>query len=576
MRQFGALFRWCGGTRTSSTTLIVAGLVGTLSGIANTLLLVVINKILLAQSSSALAYRFIALCVFVPASGYYSQLLLTGLTAEAGYRLRMGLCQQVLRAPYGVLERWGLNKLLAVMDEDVPTLTAALTSIPRLITHFALIVGCLFYLAWLSWYLLLYLAGSLAIGLLGYQLAAKKAAHWFRLWRQEWDVLHRALRTLTEGVKELKVNRQRRIDFVLHELDPPMKRVRQYYLAGNSVALGAANAGQVLFFVFIGIVLSVGLYWRGITHQTLTGFTMAVLFIIAPLNTILATTPNLSRAHLAAERIANLRAALESESPEVPAVSNSDEQETPTIRLPAWRKLELSGVLHRYANGDQAGEFQLGPLDLTFVPGEVVFLVGGNGSGKTTLAKILLGLYEPEAGELRLDGKTITRECRDDYRQNFSVVFSDSFLFDRLLSVDDPRVRANAQDHLRRLQLDHKVKIEDGRFSTIDLSQGQRKRLALLAAYLEDRAIYILDEWAAEQDPAFKILFYRELVPELKMRGKTVIVISHDDRFYGLADRIIRLERGRLEYDRRNASSAENSRLHAISAERLSSLPREG
>ncbi|HYM78046.1 MAG TPA: cyclic peptide export ABC transporter [Candidatus Dormibacteraeota bacterium] len=553
---------------------MVAGIVGALSGIANTLLLVVIGKILSARSSSRLVCGFIALCAFVPASGFYSQLLLTRLTAETGYRLRMSLCQQVLRAPYGALERWGINKLLAVLDEDVPTLVTALASIPRLTTHVAVIVGCLCYLAWLSWYLMLYLAVSLIIGLLGYRLATKKAVHWFRLLRQEWDLMHRAIRTLTEGVKELKINRQRRLDFVLHELDPPMMRVQKYFLAGNSVALGAANAGQVLFFVFIGIVLSVGPYWRGVTHETLIGFTMSVLFIIAPLNAILTTMPNLNRAHLAAERIANLRTALESESPEVPVLLRN-EQETAGIRLLAWRKLELSGVLHRYKNGDQAGEFQLGPLDLTFVPGEVVFLVGGNGSGKTTLAKILLGLYEPEAGEVRLDGKTITRACRDDYRQNFSVVFSDSFVFDRLLSLDDARVSANAQDHLRRLQLDHRVKIEGGKFSTIDLSQGQRKRLALVAAYLEDRSIYIFDEWAAEQDPAFKVLFYHELVPELKRRGKAVIVISHDDRFYGLADRIVRLERGRLEYDRRNITSEETPSCEAVNAERLPSLQRE-
>jgi putative ATP-binding cassette transporter len=184
-----------------------------------------------------------------------------------------------------------------------------------------------------------------------------------------------------------------------------------------------------------------------------------------------------------------------------------------------------------------------------------VFLVGGNGSGKTTLAKILLGLYEPESGELRLDGERITRERLDDYRQNFSVVFSDSFLFDRLLNVEDRRVRERAQSYLHRLQLDHKVKIEDGKLSTIELSQGQRKRLALMTAYLEDRAIYILDEWAAEQDPGFKTLFYHELVPELKAKGKTVIVISHDDRFFGVADRIIKLERGRLEYEQRNSAS---------------------
>jgi putative ATP-binding cassette transporter len=213
--------------------------------------------------------------------------------------------------------------------------------------------------------------------------------------------------------------------------------------------------------------------------------------------------------------------------------------------------LDLVGVTHTYYREEDNGSFNLGPIDLTLRPGELVFLTGGNGSGKTTLAKLITGLYAPEAGEICVDGKPVTDELREDYRQCFSVVFSDFYLFESLLGIDGFELNSRARDYLVRLQLDRKVRVENKKPSTTDLSQGQRKRLALLTAYLEDRPIYLFDEWAADQDPLFKEVFYQHLLPELKARNKTVLVISHDDHYYHVADRLIKLDYGKIEYDRR-------------------------
>jgi putative pyoverdin transport system ATP-binding/permease protein len=216
---------------------------------------------------------------------------------------------------------------------------------------------------------------------------------------------------------------------------------------------------------------------------------------------------------------------------------------------PLWHRLDLVNVTHVYRQDGGDQEFQLGPINLTFYPGEWVFLIGGNGSGKTTLAKLLMGLYEPESGEIRIDGKLVTNDERDTYRQRFSAVFYDFYLFERLFGVEAKDLDAKSQKYLELLQLSHKLRIRDGKLSTIDLSQGQRRRLALLSAYLEDRPIYIFDEWASDQDPTFKQFFYYHLLPELTARGKTVVVISHDDTYYSLADRLIKLESGKIEYD---------------------------
>jgi putative ATP-binding cassette transporter len=203
-------------------------------------------------------------------------------------------------------------------------------------------------------------------------------------------------------------------------------------------------------------------------------------------------------------------------------------------------------VSHTYHREQQDESFTLGPVDLEFRPGELVFITGGNGSGKTTLLKLITALYVPEVGEIRMDGEPISDKNVDAFRQQFSVVFSDFHLFESILGIDKPELDAKALHYLKQLHLENKVRYNDGNFSTTALSQGQRKRLALLTAYLEDRSIYIFDEWAADQDPHFKQIFYYELLPALKARGKTVLVITHDDRYFRIADRLIKLENGKL------------------------------
>jgi putative ATP-binding cassette transporter len=282
---------------------------------------------------------------------------------------------------------------------------------------------------------------------------------------------------------------------------------------------------------------------RGASAETMTGYTLVLLYLMTPLQVIMTTLPNLSRANVSLRKVEELGLTLSAESPEV--ISNrqigtgSD-----------WASVEMANVTHAYQREGDESSFILGPIDLTLTPGELVFLVGGNGSGKTTLSKLLVGLYSPENGEVRLDNALVTDENREAYRQHFSVVFSDYFLFDSLLGLDAPDLDENARKYLSLLRLENKLKIQDGVLSTTDLSQGQRKRLALLTAYLEDRSIYVFDEWAADQDPLFKEIFYYQLLPELKARGKTVVVISHDDKYYHVGDRIIKLDEGKLSFDK--------------------------
>ena len=168
--------------------------------------------------------------------------------------------------------------------------------------------------------------------------------------------------------------------------------------------------------------------------------------------------------------------------------------------------------------------------------------------------------------EIRLNGEPIGHHNRDDFRQHFSAVFSDFHLFDSLIGLHSPNLDVKARDYLEMLHLDHKVRISEGRLSTTDLSQGQRKRLALLTAYLEDRPFYLFDEWASDQDPLFKDVFYSRLLPDLKARGKAVLAITHDDRYFHLADRVIKLDYGQIASEVGNAEMDEQGLVRVSTA----------
>jgi len=281
--------------------------------------------------------------------------------------------------------------------------------------------------------------------------------------------------------------------------------------------------------------------------DTIVGTTLVLLYMMGPFSQIVELLPGVGRANVALSKIDTLGLSLA-------AARDGDRREPDRqaegigvdLNLRGWTRLDLVNVTHRYAREGDERPFLLGPIDLTFRPGEVTFLIGGNGSGKTTLALLLLGLYPPDSGQILLDGVRIDESNREAYRQLFSTVFCDFHLFDSLLGLEQDNLDGVARVYLERLQLESKVRIEGGAFSTQALSQGQRKRLALLTAYVEDRPFYLFDEWAADQDPLFRQVFYTELLPDLKARGKAVLVITHDDRYFSWADRCIRLDFGRV------------------------------
>lgn len=516
---------------------------GVLSGASNVVLLGIVSTALKRNGSVSVStiLAFIGLCMLLPISRLTAELLLNKLGQQSLYELRMRLSRQVLGAPLRQLEQLGTHRVLAALTDDVPSITNAIVMVPGICVNAVLVIGCMAYMAWLSWMLFTIVLGFMALGVVGYHLPLTRARKAFRAAREQADFMLGHFRALTQGTKELKLNQKRRQDFLSHMLDPTALSLRNHNLAGLRTYSAASSWGQAMVFIVIGVIIFLLPSLQGIRGPALTGYTLTLLYLMSPMQIIMNMLPNLSRATVALQRIKELGFELEKRVTE----TNSSYLTAPAL----WRRLEFKSVTHVYHREGESQDFVVGPLEITFRAGEVVFVTGGNGSGKTTFVKLLTGLYAPEAGQILMDAQPVTAENREHYRQHFSAVFFDFYLFEQLLGLDDAALDSSAQSHLEQLKLAHKVKVKDGRLSTIDLSQGQRKRLALLSAYLEDRPIYVFDEWAADQDPYFKSIFYLQLIPELKARKKTVFVITHDDKYYDIADRLVKMEDGQIMSD---------------------------
>jgi len=532
-----SLFRYL--IRHSRQLLLLAIFLGSLSGLASAGLVVLINRgIHTPAAIGGLGLAFLGLCALLLLAKLGADLSLLRLTQDALYQLRQDLGRKLLATPLKKLQSLGKHRLLVILTDDINTFTNAFEWVPILFINSVVVAACLGYLAWLSWRLLVVLAICLAVGLIAFHLAERRPLAHLAKVRELKDALYRHARSLIEGSKELKLNARRGQAFIEEVLAPSARDFRRGFVRGMAGYTLVASTGVMLFYACIGLLLFVIPAWLPHSSEILTGFVITLLYLIRPLSDVMFALPTLRQASISLVKLEQL-------DDELGPASSSPPGEDPFAAQGSF-SLELRGVRHRYPGERDDSLFTLGPLDLTIRPGELLFIVGGNGSGKTTLAMLLLGLYEPEAGTILLNGQPVTDANRDHYRQRFSAVFADFHLFEHLLGGDAPRLAARAAHYLDTLGMSHKVEIIDGRFSTIDLSAGQRKRLALVSAYLEDRPAYLFDEWAADQDPAFKRAFYTELLPELKARGKTVMVITHDDAYFDCADRIIKIQDGQV------------------------------
>ncbi|EJN24321.1 cyclic peptide transporter [Pseudomonas sp. GM78] len=523
--------------RRSWRALLIATLTGLVCGLAAAGLIANINHSLTVfdQLRPVDGLYFAGLVVLVAVSRVISDISLLRLGQGAVHDMRLHLSARLVDTPYAQLQRLGKHRLLAMLTDDTQAISQAVEWVPILLVNAGIIAACLGYLGWLSLPLLGLTLLLIALGSLSFNWPQRRALTSIAQARELKDQLFDHYRLLTDGSKELQLNHPRRQHFFTRLLLPVSQQYRRDFVHGMSIYAVVLNWGNAVFYLLIGVVLFAAPHFIELSASLVTGYILAILYMITPLSELMHALPTLGRASVALNKIRALEGQLQ-------GANESLDTRTAT----RVRRLVCQQVTHTYYREREDGHFTLGPIDLALDAGEVVFITGGNGSGKTTLGLLLTGLYRPESGDIVLDESVSSASDNHRYRQHFSAIFTDFCLFENLLDGDDPQRLQQAQEYLIHLQLDHKVQIEEGRLTTLALSTGQRKRLALLSAYLDDRPCYLFDEWAADQDPVFKQFFYSRILSDLRERGKLVIVISHDDTYFDLADRLIRIENGML------------------------------
>lgn len=521
-------------------TVILSILFGILGGLSVTALLATVNQGLHSESglTTAVVLAFAGLCVLALLSSIAADIGSNFVGQKVIARLRKDLGAKVLSAPIEQIERYRSHRLIPVLTHDVDTISDFAFSFAPLAISITVILGCLGYLASLSLPIFLMTLLAIGIGSAIQFIAQGKGIKGFYEARDAEDSLQKHYSAIAEGAKELRIHRKRRHAMLTRNIQATADHICDTHVRSINIFVIAKSLGSMLFFVVIGLALTLQSFWPSSNPAMMSGFVLVLLYMKGPLENLIANLPIISRAQIAFRRIADLSERFS--SPEPHLLLDADER-----AIPPMKHLELRDVQYAFPPVAGSEPFTLGPVNLSIEPGEILFIVGENGCGKTTLIKLLLGLYTPQSGEIRLNGMAVDARGLDDYRQMFTTIFADYYLFDELVQ-SDKALPEDANQYLERMEIAHKVSIRNGAFTTTDLSTGQRKRLALINAWLDERPVLVFDEWAADQDPTFRRVFYTELLPDLKRLGKTIIVISHDDRYFDVADQLVRMEAGRV------------------------------
>jgi putative ATP-binding cassette transporter len=503
--------------------VVLATILGLASGGAAVALLGRINQALGEGGSTAGLLALAGLVAVTLGTAFASEVGNTVVGQKVVARLRRDLCRQIAAAPQAQIEQVTTHRLMAVLTGDLEALSAATLNIAPIAVAAATVAGGFATLAWQSPLLFAIVGAALVIGAAANAYARRSGMRKFQAMRETQEELFGNFRAIVDGGKELRMNRDRRRLVLDKRLIGTIGDLARLSVHTRCLFGAADSIGSGLFFTAIILVLMLG------EGAPSAGFILLLLYLRAPLEQLVAALPMLSRTQVALGRIVALANCLTAESSS--AMPAAEESKT-------FTEIALQGAGYTYHAPETGRGFSVGPVDLSLRPGEIVFITGENGAGKSTMLKLLTGLYAPDRGMVTHDGIAVSSSSRDAYRQLFSTVFFDYHLFDELV-LPKGTDQAEVDYWLQRLQLTGKVSVKDGRLSTTRLSAGQRRRLALLQVFLERRPIVALDEWAAEQDPAFRRVFYTELLPELQRRGATVVAITHDDRYFHVADRCI-------------------------------------
>ncbi len=513
-------------------------LLSVLSGLANMLLIILITSSLDLDNIVELKYLIFYYCLTLSVYLFgrrFVQVSLVAYTMDMIYELRIKITDKIFSTSYQNFEKIDRGRVYTALNDDVGTIGESANVFVVLVTSIFTAGGALLYLASIAFW-----ATILTFSLMGalttmYFFVSKSTNKFYEAARDSRNVFMRLINGMIDGYKELTLHRNRKKAYkedVAASADEYKKKIT----VANIRFVNASFVGEAVLVLILGVVaLGFPKLFPGIKVYTLMSFVIVLLYLIGPVNTILNSVPTVLRLRIALNRIKQFLNSIP---------SDPDNKKLILMPTPATiNSMGAKGIAFQYRNGDDQDPFSIGPIDLEMKKGEIVFIVGGNGSGKTTFAKLLTGLYEPDRGKFTINGEEVPFSRLGEH---FSAVFSPVHLFEKLYDIDISGREEEVNNYLKLLHLDEKVRINGNKYSTINLSGGQRKRLALLQVFLEDCPVCLFDEWAADQDPAYRFFFYRTLLPQMRKKGKIIIAITHDDHYFDVADKVYKMDQGQL------------------------------
>lgn len=504
-------------------------------------------------ANSGFALLFLSLCFLILICNTLSEVVLARVALDIRFKIRKQLYSRVIKSPVAALEKVGASRLIQVLSTDVTTIVQGAQLFPAIVTNLVTLTGMLAYVAFINIDVFYLLLQVILIGIVVFQIPVHIGTKYFSRAREHKDILQEGFKGLIEGAKELKLSKEKQNfyqDKILHKEE---SLVRSLEKKGQTAYSFANNLGGLLCFFAIGVLVFIYKNYLVLSTPEIVAVVMVLLYVTGPVGTLLNFVPQLAVSRISLRKIDKLY----DELPEENVFTSS-------ILVKNWKVIRFEGVsyIHQRTNQNADSEkadtvqslqpsqsrFTMGPVTLKINRGEITFIAGGNGSGKSTLSKIISHHYLPAGGEVYFDDVKIDHSNIVSYRQEIACIYSDYYLFEQCLVNDQASKSYNRQieHYLELFGISDKVELVDGHFSTLKLSDGQRRRLALVVALAENRSLYVFDEWAADQDPQFKQVFYREILPYLKNKGKAVVVISHDDRYFDIADQLLTMENGKL------------------------------
>ncbi|MEP0369355.1 MAG: cyclic peptide export ABC transporter [Cyclobacteriaceae bacterium] len=527
--------------KSSFKLFLLATLASILTGFCSTMVIKTIHEAVQGNTEFNIqhfAIRFAGYWIGFGLLSVVASYTVSLLTRIIIHRLRIDFSTKILNSTFESVEH-NQSKLLPILTEDVKTVTHNIDRLPAVTTGLATVIGILVYMVYFSPTLSL---ATLIIFILVF-LVTKASLPYVRKYahisRHYLNDLFIKFEGLVFGIKELTLNQEFRKSYLEDQIIPASDVQNKYFLRENIASSITSRLTDMTLLLGLGTLILLISNLNFVTLNFFGEYLTLVLFTISPLSTASGFMSGLKRIEAALDHIEEVGIDLDEAIQKKEIIENKHWNDTEAL-------IELKQIEHTYYHSEKDESFTLGPIDLPVQRGEMIFMIGGNGSGKTTLAKILLGLYAPRKGQILYRNTPVTKNAITFYRSRFSAIFSDSYVFDQLLHIDETELAKRGKELIEMLELTKKVKIENGKFSTKRLSDGQKKRLALIISILEDKEIYLFDEWAANQDPHFKEIFYTKILSYLKARNKTIIVITHDDRYFTLADRLIKLRNGQV------------------------------